>query len=40
MALSDSIIQILIENNCDEFISGMALGVDTVGALSAIKIET
>ena len=39
MALSDSIIRVLIDNHCDEFISGMALGVDTVGALSVIRLK-
>lgn len=37
--LSDRIVQILLDNDCDEFISGMALGVDTIGALSVIRLK-
>lgn len=31
--------QILKENNCDEAITGMALGVDTVFALAALELK-
>ena len=37
--LKDKLKQILIENNCTEAISGMALGTDTIFALTAIELK-
>lgn len=37
--LKEQFKQILKENNCDEAITGMALGVDTVFALAALELK-
>lgn len=37
--LKDKLKEILIRNNCDEAITGMALGVDTVFALAVLELQ-
>ena len=37
--LKEKFKQLLIENNCDEAITGMALGVDTVFALAVLELK-
>ena len=39
MTLKEKFKQILKENNCDEAISGMALGVDTVFAMAVLELQ-
>ena len=39
LALKERFKQLLIENNCDEAITGMALGVDTVFALAVLELK-
>lgn len=38
--LKEKFKEILIENNCTEAITGMALGVDTIFALSVLELKT
>ena len=37
--LKEQFKKLLIENNCDEAISGMALGTDTVFALAVLELK-
>ena len=37
--LKDKLKELLIENNCSEAISGMALGVDTIFALAVLELK-
>ncbi len=37
--MKDELKNILIQNNCDEAITGMALGVDTVFALAVLELK-
>ena len=37
--LKNTFKQLLIDNNCDEAISGMALGVDTIFALAVLELK-
>ena len=39
VALEKQLKQLLIENNCTEAISGMALGVDTIFAIAALELK-
>lgn len=37
--LKEKFKKLLVENNCDETITGMALGVDTVFALAVLELK-
>lgn len=39
IALKEKFKTLLVENNCDEAITGMALGVDTVFALAVLELK-
>lgn len=39
VVLEKQLKQLLIENNCTEAISGMALGVDTIFAIAALELK-
>lgn len=39
IVLKEKFKQILIDNNCDEAITGMALGVDTIFAYAVLELK-